>query len=111
VTRAGGQALWRAEARRNFVHGSVVAAAPFALGAAALVGPIPLAVVVGAGVAVLARTYRRCAWKSNSRPARAVYALHSHLQQVPILCGQLAFHLDRVLGRRRALIEYRVGSS
>jgi GT2 family glycosyltransferase len=107
LTRAGGQALWSAEARRNVVHGGAVAAAPFALAAAAAAGPLPFAAVVGAGVAVLARTYRRCAWKSDSRLTRGVYALHSHLQQVPILCGQLAFHLDRLRGRRRALIEYR----
>jgi GT2 family glycosyltransferase len=111
LTRAGGQALWAAEARRNLVHGSAVAAAPVALAAAAVAGALPLAAVVGAGVALLVRTYRRCAWKSDSRPTRALYALHSHLQQLPILCGQLAFHLDRLRGRRRALIEYRARAS
>jgi GT2 family glycosyltransferase len=111
LTRAAGQQLWSAEARRNVVHGGAVAAAPVALAAAALVGPVPFAAVVGAGAALLARTYRRCAWKSDSRPTRALYALHSHLQQLPILCGQLAFHLDRLRGRRRALIEYRARAS
>ena len=111
LTRASGRALWTSEARRNVVHGGAVAAAPFALAAAAVAGPLPLAAVFGAGLALLARTYRRCAWKSDSRLTRAVYALHSHLQQVPILCGQLAFHLDRLRGRRRALIEYRARAS
>jgi GT2 family glycosyltransferase len=111
LTRAGGRPLWANEARRNVVHGGAVAAAPVALAAAAAAGPFALAAVVGAGVGVLARTYRRCAWKSDSRFTRAVYALHSHLQQVPILCGQLAFHVDRLRGRRRALIEYRARAS
>lgn len=111
LTRAAGQPLWSAEARRNLVHGGAVAAAPVALAAATVAGPLPLAVVIGAGVALLARTYRRCAWKSDSRLTRALYALHSHLQQLPILCGQLAFHLDRLRGRRRALIEYRARAS
>lgn len=111
LTRAAGQPLWTAQARRNLVHGGAVAAAPVALAAATVAGPLPLAVVIGAGAALLARTYRRCAWKSDSRPTRALYALHSHLQQLPILCGQLAFHLDRLRGRRRALIEYRARAS
>jgi GT2 family glycosyltransferase len=111
LTSASGQALWSAEARRNVVHGSAVAAAPAALAAAAIAGALPLAAVAGAGVAVLARTYRRCAWKSESRLTLALYAVHSHLQQLPILCGQLAFHLDRLRGRRRPLIEYRARAS
>ena len=111
LTRAAGQPLWTAQARRNLVHGGAVAAAPVALAAATVAGPLPLAVVIGAGVALLARTYGRCAWKSDSRLTRALYALHSHLQQLPILCGQLAFHLDRLRGRRRALIEYRARAS
>ena len=111
LTRAGGQPLWSAEALRNLVHGSAIAAAPLALAAAAVAGPLALAAVAGAAVAMLARTYRRCAWKSDSRLTRALYAVHSHLQQLPILCGQLAFHLDRLRGRRRALIEYRARAS
>jgi len=111
LTRATGPRLWSAEARRNVVHGVAVAAAPVALAAAAVVGPLPLAAVIGTGAALLARTYRRCAWKSDSRLTRALYAVHSHLQQVPILCGQVAFHVDRLRGRRRALIEYRARAS
>ena len=107
ATRAAGHGLWADEVRRNLVRGSAVAAAPVALAAAAAAGPLPLAAVLAAGAAVLARTYHRCAWKSASRPTRAAYALHSQLQQLPILCGQLAFRLDRIRGRRRGLIEYR----
>jgi len=111
LTRAGGQPLWSNEARRNVVHGAAVAAAPVALAAAATAGPLAFAAIVGAGMGVLARTYRRCAWKSDSRLTRALYAVHSHLQQLPILCGQLAYHLDRMQGRRRSLIEYRARAS
>jgi len=111
LTRAAGKRLWSTEARRNVVHGSAVAAAPLALAAAAVAGPLPVAALIGAGAALLARTYHRCAWKSDSRLTRALYAVHSHLQQAPILCGQLAFHFDRLRGRRRALIEYRARAS
>jgi hypothetical protein len=111
ATAAAGQGLWAGEVRRNFVHGSAVAAAPVALAAAAVAHPLALAAVLAAGVTVLARTYRRCGWKSPSPLTRAIYAVHSHAQQLPILCGQLAFHLDRIRGRRRALIEYRARAS
>jgi len=106
-SREAGGNLWAADARRNLVHGSIVAMAPAAAAAAMALGTTALAAFVTAGAVVLARTYRRCAWKSSSRLTRALYAVHSHAQQLPILCGQLAFHLDRVRGRRRALIEYR----
>ena len=111
ATRSAGRPLWSEDARRNLVHGGAVATAPFALVAAAAAGPVPLAMLAVAGFALLARTYRRCAWKSGSRGTRAAYALHSHLQQLPILCGQLAFHHDRIRGRRRMLIEYRARAS
>ena len=110
ATRGAGHGLWAGEVRRNLVHGSAVALAPVALVAAAAVGPLPLAALLAAGSALLARTFHRCAWKSASRPTRAAYAVHSHLQQLPILCGQLAFRLDRIRGRRRGLIEYRAGT-
>jgi GT2 family glycosyltransferase len=106
-SRESGGNLWSAEARRNIVHGGLVAAAPVAAVAAAALGTAGFATFVAASAALLARTYRRCAWKSSSRFTRALYAVHSHAQQLPILCGQLAFHLDRLRGRRRALIEYR----
>jgi GT2 family glycosyltransferase len=117
-TREAGHPLWAAEARRNLVHGGTVAGASAALGAglvaALAAGPQAVAAVAAAtagiaigGAAVVARTYRRCAWKSSSPATRTLYALHSHAQQLPILAGQLAFHLDRLRGRRRGLIEYR----
>jgi GT2 family glycosyltransferase len=103
ATRAAGHALWGREVRRNAIHGSALAAAPVALALAAAASPL--------ACAVLARTYRRSGWKSGSRVTRAIYALHSHAQQLPILCGQLAFHLDRIRGQRRSLIEYRARAS
>jgi hypothetical protein len=38
---------------------------------------------------------------------RVLYALHSHFQQIPILCGQLSQRWDARRGRRRRLIEYK----
>ena len=39
--------------------------------------------------------------------ARWLYALHSHLPQIPILAGQTSYHLNALLGPRRRLIEHK----
>ncbi len=36
-----------------------------------------------------------------------LYGLHSHLQQIPIWCGQIKYRLDRRRGRVPQLIEYK----
>ena len=64
----------------------------------------------GLGLSLLARSARRCAWKSDDAITRWFYAAHSHLQQVPILFGQLAQRLDARNGRQRRLIEYKPSS-
>lgn len=104
--------LWQAEARRNLVHGSVVLLAPLAL-LLSLWIPQPgtmavaLGVQLGLAFALLARTAMRSAWKADNLTSCFLYALHSHIQQVPILFGQLAQRLDARRGRQRRLIEYK----
>jgi glycosyltransferase involved in cell wall biosynthesis len=98
--------LWRAEARRNLVHGTFLVCAPLAL-AAAVTSPPVAAAMAAAGLVLFARTYRRCAWKTRNRGTRLLYAVHSHFQQLPILFGQLSWHLDRLRGARQVLIEYK----
>jgi hypothetical protein len=101
--------LWHAEARRNLIHGSLLLA---------MLGAWPLAVVwpglaplLATGLLVLlARTYMRCRWKSDNSATRALYAVHSHLQQLPILAGQIRYWLDARRGHRHPLIEYKCGS-
>lgn len=104
--------LWQAESRRNVLHALVL------LGL--VLGPLVLALVLGLLPGLLAflasgtllalgvaRTARRHQWKADSRSAALVYALHSHLQQFPILAGQLAYWLRHARSAPRALIEYR----
>jgi hypothetical protein len=45
--------------------------------------------------------------KTRSPRLLLAYALHSHLQQVPIFIGQLRFWLQRRRGRRSGIIEYK----
>ena len=105
--RGDDEPLWRAEARRNLAHGALLLAAgplAVALVMAAPVAAAPMTVLV---IAALGRSARRCAWKSDDVKTRWLYAIHAHLQQIPIFCGQIAFHLNRRRGRRRTLIEYK----
>jgi len=54
-----------------------------------------------------ARSGWKARWKSSSPRTLFLYGLHCHLEQVPILFGQLQFDLDAWRGKRRGLIEYK----
>jgi len=98
--------LWLTDARRNLRHGGLIWLAPL-LGLLALSHPPVLIGLFALATALLWRTARRIAWKSPDPKTRWAYALHSHLQQLPIFEGQIRYHLDRLRGRRRSLIEYK----
>jgi hypothetical protein len=103
--------FWQRDVQRNWVHGGglligslcwlamLLAATPASLGMATA--------MLFAGFGIIARSTLRNAWKSNNLMTRVLYALHSHFQQIPILCGQLSQRWDARRGRRRRLIEYK----
>lgn len=101
--------LWSAEVRRNRVHAAVLIGA--ALGGIALAilaeTPWPLLLTIAFYLILIVRTARRVEWKEPSLMTRLLYGVHSHLQQIPILIGQLGYYSDRRAGRRRRLIEYK----
>jgi hypothetical protein len=102
------QPLWVRDSRRNLVHGSALLCLP-ALGLAASMAKhslIPITCVALLLFLVVMRTMRRVSWKCpHDLPTAFLYAVHSHLQQVPILFGQIKFLLDR--GTEQRLIEYK----
>lgn len=106
---ARGDPMWAHEARRNLVQGAALAAAPALLLGAALWQPLAAALLLACAGALLLRSAIRCGWKCRHWPTRLLYALHSQLQQLPIMCGQMAFYRDCRRGRQRALIEYKPG--
>jgi hypothetical protein len=53
--------------------------------------------------ALAARTARQNLWKQAPWTTLILYGLHSHLQQVPILFGQIQF----MFNRNKALMEYK----
>ena len=105
--------LWQAEAARSARHGAALIALPLAAVCASsmFASGAPIALLGAAAAALLARSARRARWKDPSLRTRLAYAAHSHLQQLPILAGQIAFRLDRMRGRRRALIDYKESRS
>ncbi len=113
--RDGPDPLWRRESRRNLLHGGFLLLAPLLLALIWVLLPFTWALgLTSFGaltvLALLGRSARRCAWKSADRATCWWYAVHSHLQQVPILLGQLAQKRDARRGRRRQLIEYKTPS-
>jgi len=110
--RLRGDPLWQHEARRDLRHGLLFVAAPCLLAMALVLSPVvALWMAMGmalAAVALLARTASRCAWKAPGQRALLwQYALHAHLQKVPALFGQLAWHRARRTAGPIGLIEYK----
>jgi glycosyltransferase involved in cell wall biosynthesis len=101
--------LWDSEVRRNLKRGAVLLALPL-LGIAAslaLWSLIPFLAVVAFLALLVIRTSIKVAWKSPDKSTIFLYGIHSHLQQIPILFGQLAYRRARRSGRRQRLIEYK----
>jgi hypothetical protein len=72
-----------------------------------LVAVLPLAAYVIFLALMAGRSAWRFRWKSSSLPTLVLYGLHSHLQQVPVALGQLAWWRDRRAARIRGLWEYK----
>jgi cellulose synthase/poly-beta-1,6-N-acetylglucosamine synthase-like glycosyltransferase len=108
--RNGPFPLWVREARRNVIHASVllgltlaVVIAGFALGSGWPLLLLPLALG-----ALALRTAVKVRWKAKGeRLTLLLYGLHSHVQQIPIFFGQLAWMRDRRSSQQRRLIEYK----
>ncbi len=107
--RGSGMPVWEDEVRKNRSRASILLVVPFVVGGLSWWARSPWAlVVVPLFYAVLIiRTARKFRWKGGSLGTRLLYGIHSHVQQIPILIGQLAFLLDRRTRRKRALIEYK----
>lgn len=98
--------LWLADARRNLVRGSLLLLSPLLLVASIWLPWLPFLLLGGAALLLL-RSAHRCTWKSPESGTRLLYALHSQFQHIPILFGQLSWHLDQLRGERQHLIEYK----
>jgi glycosyltransferase involved in cell wall biosynthesis len=107
--RATSDPLWSAESRGNILRGSLYAGAAVLamIASLGLRSPAPLLILAGMALAVVIRTAVLARWKSPSWTTLFLFAIHSHLQHVPILQGQILYRIGRWRGQRRELIEYK----
>ena len=59
------------------------------------------------GLALLLRSAWRCRWKTSNPVLALQYALHSHLQKLPALAGQLAWRRAHARRSSLALVDYK----
>jgi hypothetical protein len=97
--------MWSEDARRNRLRGLFWIATPLVafMASIALMSLLPLALWLLILVAVAARTASQNRWKRVPWTTLLLYGFHSHLQQIPILLGQLQF----LFNSNKALIEYK----
>ena len=108
--------FWFGDSRRNLLRGSfwllsLAAALPLAASFALAHHPARAALTCAAWLALFAAVCLRSAWRYRRRSASLAtlffYGIHSQFQQLPLLLGQFAWFADRLLTRRRTLIEYK----
>jgi hypothetical protein len=104
--------LWSAELRRNRRHAAALLGGPALIALLAWLlpslGPVLLLAGLLFGLGVLHRSAQRCRWKCPDSAVLAwCYALHSHLQQIPILLGQWRWWRLQRRQQAPSLIEYR----
>jgi cellulose synthase/poly-beta-1,6-N-acetylglucosamine synthase-like glycosyltransferase len=101
--------LWRRARTRNLLRGVFWLVTPLVALAASALGRTFWPAIAWLGVlgALSLRTAWKMRWKSPDVVARLLYGVHSHLQHIPILVGQLQFDLGARRGKRQGIIEYK----
>jgi glycosyltransferase involved in cell wall biosynthesis len=100
--------FWSSDRRRNLMRGSwwIVSLAG-AVAAAASFGFLPIALWLVMLLFLSMRSAWKARWKNATPGILLLYGFHSHLQQIPILVGQLQYELSKRRKRARKLIEYK----
>jgi glycosyltransferase involved in cell wall biosynthesis len=101
--------LWARESRGNLLRGSmyILIAAGACMASAVFSSWVPLIVLALGGMAMAVRTAILWRWKAAPWHTLFLFGIHSHIQQVPILQGQLLYLWGRWRGQRHELIEYK----
>lgn len=100
--------LWTSDRRRNMIRGSCwIVSLAAALAASMRFGAIPISLWLVLLLLLSVRSAWKARWKGAKPGVLLLYGFHSHLQQVPILVGQLQYGLSKRRKRARMLIEYK----
>ena len=107
--RDTGLPFWEEDARRNRRSATMLLAIATAgvAGSVALLSLVPGLLALAVLGLLILRTALKARWKSASFSTLLLYGVHSHLQQLPILLGQMQYRSDRKAGKARGLIEYK----
>ena len=103
--------FWNREARANILRGSFYLLSGVAMCAASVIYSSWIPFLAGlTGLAILAmRTALASRWKGVSWDTLLLFGIHSHLQQVPVMQGQILYLLGRLRKQDSKLIEYKDG--
>jgi glycosyltransferase involved in cell wall biosynthesis len=106
--RGSKDAFWASERRRNITRGSwwLISFAG-AVAASVRFGPLPIALWFALLFLLSLRSAWKARWKRAKPSVLMLYGIHSHVQQVPILVGQLQYELSKRRRRKQKLIEYK----
>jgi glycosyltransferase involved in cell wall biosynthesis len=104
--------FWQPQRRQNLIRGtfwsvSLIVAVVYAVLSRSL---LPVAAWVALLFLLSVRSAWHARWKSDSAFTLFLYGIHSHLQQIPILIGQLQFDRNVAQGKRRKIIEYKTSA-
>jgi glycosyltransferase involved in cell wall biosynthesis len=100
--------FWTSDRRRNLTRGSwwLVSLAA-AIAASIFFGVLPVALWLALLLLLSLRSAWKARWKRAAPGILLLYGFHSHLQQVPILVGQLQYELSKRRKKTQKLIEYK----
>jgi glycosyltransferase involved in cell wall biosynthesis len=106
--RNGNDSFWSAERNANVLRGSFWAISfTAAVVASFRILPIPFAIWVALLLLLSLRSAWRARWKTNDLLTLLLYGIHSQLQQIPILIGQLRYSFEKSRSSNSSLIEYK----
>jgi hypothetical protein len=112
ILREQGISFWQDEVRRNLTRGIalLVLLVTGVVGSIVLYSVVPLLASAAIAAGLVVRTALKSRWKCPHLSTCLLYGIHAHLQQIPILFGQVSYRRDRRAGRHRKLIEYKESS-
>jgi glycosyltransferase involved in cell wall biosynthesis len=100
--------FWANDRRRNIFRGSFwILSFAIAISASVKFGLLPVVLWLSLLLLLSVRSAWKVRWKRANPWVLLLYGLHSHLQQVPILIGQLQYEFSRRRGKTLKLIEYK----
>ena len=103
-----GDGLWQKEAARDLRHGLLYALYPFILAIAFVAHGAAGLVLLALAAMVVLRSAWQCRWKAPGQPLLCLqYAIHSHVQKLPALVGQLAWRRAQASRTQLSLVEYK----